>query len=217
MNGATYRKIFDALKSDILTGKYSCGRKLPSVGMLVKRFGAARATIHHAIENLAAQGLVSRRQGSGTFAKRLSSSRRIGLIVPGVAVTDFFKPVVSEVNRLAREAGYELRFGEVWSEVRDERIAQVRELAAEFIKGNFAGVIYEPLAGPIGDEINPHILELFDRKKIPVVLLDCDIVPFPRADCEAPDGYWRETHSLLDLPALSDDVLEPACGCGVAA
>ena len=94
-------------------------------------------------------------------------------------MTDFFKPVVSEINRLAREAGYELRFGEVWSEVREERIAQVRELAAEFIKGDFAGVIYEPLAGPVGDEINPHILELFDRKKIPVVLLDCDIVPFP--------------------------------------
>ena len=99
--------------------------------------------------------------------------------MPGVAVTDFFKPVVSEINSLTRDAGYELRFGEVWSEVREERIAQVRELAAECIKGNFAGVIYEPLAGPIGDEINPHILELFDKKKIPVVLLDCDIVPFP--------------------------------------
>ena len=124
-------------------------------------------------------GLVRPRRGAGTFVMKCRASRKIGLIVPGVAVTDFFKPVVSEINRLAREAGYELRFGEVWSENREERIAQVRELAAEFIKGDFTGVIYEPLAGPIGDEINPHILELFDRKKIPVVLLDCDIVPFP--------------------------------------
>ena len=131
------------------------------------------------VGELEREGLVLRRQGSGTFVRKQMPSRRIGLIVPGVAVTDFFKPVVSEINRLARNAGYELRFGEVWSDVREERIAQVRELAAEFIKGKLAGVIYEPLAGPIGDEINPHILGLFDKKKIPVVLLDCDIVPFP--------------------------------------
>jgi LacI family transcriptional regulator len=111
--------------------------------------------------------------------KKRDAKRRIGLIVPGIAVTDFFKPVVSEINRLARDAGYVLRFGEVWSEVRETRIKQVRELAAEFIKGDFAGVIYEPLAGSVGDEINARILSLFDKKKMPVVLLDCDIVPFP--------------------------------------
>ena len=50
--------------------------------------------------------------------------------MPGVAVTDFFKPVVSEINRLARAEGYELRFNEVWSEVREERIAQGRKPCA---------------------------------------------------------------------------------------
>ena len=156
MNDATHKNIYDALKKDILSGKYGSGSKLPSVSMLVRRFGASRATIHHAIEVLAHDGLVSRRQGSGTFVTKRGASRRIGLIVPGVAVTDFFKPVVSEINSLAMKAGYDLHFREVWSENRNERVAQVREFAAEFIKGNFAGVIYEPLAGPIGDEINPR-------------------------------------------------------------
>ena len=55
----------------------------------------------------------------------------------------------------------------------------MRSLAEEFCDGNFAGVIYEPMAGKLGDEINPVVLEMFDRKKIPVVLLDCDVVPFP--------------------------------------
>ena len=130
------------------------------------------------VDELKRRGVIAAVPKSGIVVRR-AASRKIGLIVPGVAVTDFFKPVVSEINRLARNAGYELRFGEVWSDVREERIAQVRELAAEFIKGKLAGVIYEPLAGPIGDEINPHILELFDKKGIPVVLIDCDIVPFP--------------------------------------
>ena len=171
--------IVESLRKNILGGSCDTSRPLPSVVALMRKFGVARATAVAALKSLEREGLVVSRLGSGTFVRKRIASRKIGLIVPGVAVTDFFKPVVSEVNRLAREAGYELRFGEVWSDVREERIAQVRELAAEFIKGNFAGVIYEPLAGPIGDEINPHILELFDKKKIPVVLLDCDIVPFP--------------------------------------
>jgi LacI family transcriptional regulator len=67
----------------------------------------------------------------------------------------------------------------VWSEIREERTAQVKALAEEFCNGDFQGVIYEPMAGKLGDEINPVVLEMFDRKKIPVVLLDSDIVPFP--------------------------------------
>ena len=172
-------QLFKKLKGEILAGKYARAHVFPSEVALSRRFGVSRSLMTNVVLELEREGLVSRRQGRGTFVMRNGASRKIGLIVPGVAVTDFFKPVVSEINRLAREAGYELRFNEVWSEVREERIAQVREFAAEFIKGNFAGVIYEPLAGPIGDEINPHILELFDKKKIPVVLLDCDIVPFP--------------------------------------
>ena len=171
--------IVDALKGKIEGGKYGAGNPLPSVRALMRTHGIARSTANRVLQELSRMGLVRPRRGSGTFVTKRGASRKIGLIVPGVAVTDFFKPVVSEINRLARDAGYELRFGEVWSEVREERIAQVRELAAEFIRDSFAGVIYEPLAGPIGNEINPHILELFDKKKIPVVLLDCDIVPFP--------------------------------------
>jgi len=179
MADAKSKLLIESLKKDILSGKYGVGKSFPSVRALIRRTGLSNTTVLHALDELSHQGLILRKQGKGTFVARCTKSRKIGLIVPGVAVTDFFKPVVSEINRLAREADYELRFGEVWSEVREERIAQVRELAAEFIKGDFAGVIYEPLAGPVGDEINPHILELFDKKKIPVVLLDCDIVPFP--------------------------------------
>ena len=170
---------YKTLKNEILSGRYAKLAAFPSETALSRRFGVSRSLMTKVVGELEREGLVSRRQGAGTFVTKRGASCRIGLIVPGVAVTDFFKPVVSEINNLAHKAGYDLRFREVWSENREERIAQVREFAAEFIKGNFAGVIYEPLAGPIGDEINPHILSLFDKKKIPVVLLDCDIVPFP--------------------------------------
>ena len=179
MRESKVRSIVETLRKTILSGCCDASRPLPSVAALMKRFGVARATVVAAVKTLEREGLVVSKPGSGTFVKERTGPRKIGLILPGVAVSDFFKPVLSEINRLARDAGYELRFGEEWREVREERIAQVRELAAEFIDGDFAGVIYEPLAGPIGGEINPRILDMFDRKGIPVVLLDCDIVPFP--------------------------------------
>ena len=180
MGNKSYKGIVDALKKDILSGKYSSSHAFPSVGTLVRKFGVARGTVHHAFDELAHQGLISRKQGRGTFVTDHATSRKIGLIVPGVACTDFFQPIVSEINQLARKEDYTLLFAEVFSLDRDERIHQVRELAAEFVKKRVAGVIYEPLAGPDGVDANEHILRVFRRARIPVVLLDCDIVPFPR-------------------------------------
>ena len=174
-----YLTIAEELSADIRVGKYLARRSFPSLTAIMRRYGVSRPTAARSVAELKRRGVLASSPRSGSFVTRRGASNRIGLIVPGVAVTDFFKPVVSELNRLAYESGYELRFGEVWSEVRPERIAQVRALAAELLKCGVAGLIYEPLAGPIGDEVNAQILDEFDRRDIPVVLLDCDIVPFP--------------------------------------
>jgi len=167
------------LKRDILSGRYAVSR-FPSDRVLAVRFAVSRSTIMRVLADLERDGLVSRRQGSGTFVTKSASARKIGLVVPGVACTDFFQPIVSEINQLARRAEYSLLFAEVFSLDRDERVRQVRELAAEFVKKRVAGVIYEPLAGPNGVEANDHILRVFRKAHIPVVLLDCDIVSFPQ-------------------------------------
>ena len=179
MDNSKYKQLVETLKGSILSGKYGNSNPFPSVRSLIRRHGLSNTTVLRALDELVKQGLIFRKQGAGTFVAGRAAARKIGLIVPGIAVTDFFKPIVSEINRLAHEANYELRFGEVWSEIREQRLEQVRSLAEEFCDGNFAGVIYEPMAGKLGDEINPVVLEMFDRKKIPVVLLDCDVVPFP--------------------------------------
>ena len=175
-----YLLIADELGEEIRAGRYAVRNSFPSLTQIMRRFGVSRPTAMRSVAELKRSGLLNSSPRSSMYVSKTATSRKIGLIVPGIAVTDFFKPIVSEINRLAHEANYELRFGEVWSEIREERTTQVRALAEEFCDGNFAGVIYEPMAGPLGDEINPVVLGMFDRKKIPVVLLDCDIVPFPQ-------------------------------------
>ena len=178
--GGLYSSLVATLRTDILGGKYRVGQPFPSVRALSRRYGCSDATAQRVLDELFRQGLISRKQGRGTFVTGQGASRRIGLIVPGVACTDFFQPIVSEINQLARANDYTLLFAEVFSMDREERIHQVRELAADFIKKRVAGVIYEPLAEPGGKDANEHILRVFNRARIPVVLIDCDIVPFPQ-------------------------------------
>ena len=160
-------RLYEQLKNEILSGRYAKSCVFPSEVALSRRFGVSRSMMTNVVRELERDGLVTRYQGSGTFVTKHGASRKIGLLVPGVSITDFFKPVVSEINRLASKEGYDLRFREIWSELHLGRVAQVRDFAADFIRGNE------------GDEVNSRILNLFERKKIPVVLLDCDIVPFP--------------------------------------
>ncbi|MBQ0031425.1 MAG: winged helix-turn-helix transcriptional regulator, partial [bacterium] len=88
--------MYKALKDDILSGKYTSGKLLPSENALTRRFKVCRSTVQQAFRELEKIGLISRSRGRGTFVTNQGTSRKIGLIVPGVACTDFFQPIVSE-------------------------------------------------------------------------------------------------------------------------
>jgi DNA-binding GntR family transcriptional regulator len=62
-----WRQLADLLRAQIESGELAAGRMLPSETTLVQRFGLARGTVRKAIESLAAEGLVRRVQGRGTF------------------------------------------------------------------------------------------------------------------------------------------------------
>ena len=175
-----YRRICEELKSEILGGKYGGKIPFPSEVALSRRFKTGRSTVKRALDELQHLGFIRSQQGRGTFVTPYGASRRIGLIVPGVAYLEFFPPIVSEINRLARESGYTLLFGEVYSPDETTRLHQVRELAAEFVHRRVAGVIYQPIEGlPDSRNANDRILSVFRKAKIPVVLLDSDIAPLP--------------------------------------
>lgn len=172
-------QVLKELIAAIRDGHYKPQSVFPSETALARRFKVSRSMMSVVLSELEHGGWVSRQQGRGTIVSDQVSARKIGVIIPGIAVSDFFQPILGEIERLARDHGYDMSFAEVYPDNHLGRVKQVRELAARYVRERLAGVIYEPLVGADAYEMNNHILSVFTRRKIPVVLLDSDIVPFP--------------------------------------
>lgn len=64
-----YAEIAEALRAEILSGKWPPDSKLPSEAQLMDRFDAAQGTVRRALAILQAEGLTEARQGAGVFVR----------------------------------------------------------------------------------------------------------------------------------------------------
>ena len=183
-NAENYSKIVSALRKEILGGKYlSPHSQFPSERALARRFDVNRSVITRVLQDLSAKGFLVRKQGKGTFltAGAQRSGGAIGLIVPGVAYSEFFSLIVSSVSRLAQKEERTLLFGDISSRDPEVRVRQAKRFAEKLVADGAVGVLYQPLEFVRDTEkCNREIVSIFTKAKIPVVLVDCDIVKPPR-------------------------------------
>src|SRR4030095_8120804 len=73
---ALHRQVFLVLRDEIRRGVLVPGRALPKEEALCERFGVSRITVRRALADLAALGVVQRRQGIGNFVSANSRVQR---------------------------------------------------------------------------------------------------------------------------------------------
>ena len=61
-----YREIANRLLSEIRSGKYAVGDRIPTEHAISREFGVSRNTARHAVQELERLGLIKRQRGSGT-------------------------------------------------------------------------------------------------------------------------------------------------------
>lgn len=173
------RAIYGAVRAKILDGTFGASR-LPSERELAAEFGVARSTLTRVLTELEHDGLVVRRQGLGTFVTRKGLSRKIGLLVPETATSEFFTRIVHEISRLCQQEGYTLLFAEIATHDIVRRALQAERVAKDLVAQGVSGVIFSPVEHIAESEaVNRRILSTFDRAKVPVVLCDYDFAPYP--------------------------------------
>jgi GntR family transcriptional regulator len=64
---AMYRQLTEQLRKAIADGVYKFGERIPTEPELIERYGVSRITARQAVDRLAREGLVIRKQGKGTF------------------------------------------------------------------------------------------------------------------------------------------------------
>lgn len=109
MGNHKYAELVDRLRQEILDGKYTGGQKLPSENQLAQETGYSRQTIRHAISILENEGIIVRRQGSGTYveqrAPRREPSRNIAVVT--TYIDEYIFPVILQgIDAVLSEHGY---------------------------------------------------------------------------------------------------------------
>ncbi len=89
---------FQRLQADLanLIGRTPGGERLPSEPQLAKQLGVSRATLREAMRTFETQGLIRRRQGSGTF------------VVGQVPVIDSGLEILESIDTMAQRMGLEV-------------------------------------------------------------------------------------------------------------
>ena len=183
-----HRKISTRLEIEIASGKYGMGGRLPSEIQLVKQFEVSRPTVARALRDLEAKGLIERRAGSGTYVKsgqnaRSTSTRVLGLLVPGLSNTEIFNIICGEIANLARVHEYALLWGGSANPGLDldASLKHAGEICQQFIERRISGVFFAPVElQPKQEEANARLAESLRAAGIPVVLIDRDLKAFPR-------------------------------------
>jgi DNA-binding LacI/PurR family transcriptional regulator len=177
------------LRAEIASGKFGVEGRLPSEAQLVKRFAVSRPTIGQALRSLEAEGLVTRRAGSGTYVRAGSErgqpiqGRLLALLIPDLGNTEIFQLICGEIASLARVHDYSLVWGGS-GQARLDTIASLenaRELCRHYIERRVSGVFFAPYELlPEQEFANREIAVMLRDAGIQVILVDRDITPFPR-------------------------------------
>jgi DNA-binding LacI/PurR family transcriptional regulator len=201
-----YKRVSESLLRDIQNGKYGPGQKLPSETALVQRFGTSRITVGRALRELKQRGLVTGVAGSGNFVKAVAAAEGhlFGLLIPNLGETEIFEPICQ---------GMAASQSLLWGNTAGNQTGleqQALQLCHQYIARGVSGVFFAPLElTPRKDAVNLEICSLLSAARIPVVLLDRCIMPFPhrsKYDLVGIDnrraGYLAAEH-LLDLRCRS--------------
>ncbi len=181
------REIVRRLVKDIMAGAYSETGKLPSEAALSDAFGVSRMTLRGALDELRRQGLIEKRNGSGSFLTKRGCRRSglIGLVIPDYESYEFFSEIKKETERLAARLGYRVALVFSNEQKHESLVRDIRRKVRELAVGRAEGAIFRPFVSEKMSATNKEIASIFKHAEIPVVLIDSDIIMPPnRSSCD---------------------------------
>lgn len=128
-----YLQIAANLKQHIIAGEWREGEAVPSERELCALTDASRVTVRKAIEELISEGLLSRRQGSGTFVNRVIETKNdaLGSFSDEAAARGGISGTIWIARAIARPTEDEANILKIGKDIEVVRLGRVRLLDGE--------------------------------------------------------------------------------------
>lgn len=175
---AKYQRI--AREIALTLGGRDAGTRLPTEAQLCAQYACSRQTVRSALALLERQGLIVRRQGSGSYPAKSAAlpSRRLALLLADRE--EYTAPAfIKQARAAAQAAGYGLDC----LETRGSREREAEQLRA-LLRQRPAGVLLEPITDVLGC-FHDEPLSALGEAGIPLVFLGGSYRP--DLPCVAPD------------------------------
>lgn len=137
-----YLAVAEWMKEKIYNNTFKAGEKLISENKLCEKFEISRQTARQAIAVLEEEGLIIKKQGSGTYVNPISLKAKLNTKTIAVILNSLSNPQIAlaltEIERVFSEMGYQLTLRLTLNQVTKER-----EHLLALLKTDIAGLIVE--------------------------------------------------------------------------
>lgn len=180
---AKYQTLAETLRQELLhQGQH--GYKLPTEQELSERYGLSRQTVRHALQMLEQEGLIQRRQGSGSFSTGRGGSTSRQVAVVATFLDDYIFPtILHDAQSVFAREGYSTLVYATENEVSTER-----DILQQLLSQPVAGILVEGAKTALP---NPN-LQLYRQLRdsgVPLLFLHGACAELKGVPCISDDNY----------------------------
>lgn len=183
---AKYKELAARLTDMIAANLHNGIYRLPTEAELGRQYQVSRQTVRQALSLLSAQGLITTRQGSGSYATGLStdgSRNTIALFVR--SEQEYIYPeLIGDIRSVLTEKGCTLSVCPT-----DDQVIKEREFLEALSRHPPRGMIVEPCKSALPNP-NLDLYEQLHRREVPLVFLHGAYAALPWAICIKDDNDY---------------------------
>ena len=163
-----YTQVKKIIQSEIFSGKYKPGSRLPTGAELCDAFNVSHMTVSRALQELVKEGLISRSRSHGTIVCEMSRTFKgeIFLFISTLSANSTFSDLASGLENVLNHNRYRLAIGQTNGDV--AKTVNYAEMISN--SPEVKGVIYAPIGNRNNWEQNDEVIKILKRHNIPIVI-----------------------------------------------
>ena len=190
-----YVQIASSLRSKILDGNYQSTKRLPTEMEFAKTYNVNRQTVRKALSLLIEEGLIERRQGSGSYVKDIKLTHNTSIAIVATYINDYIFPsILQDAQNVFANKGFSTMLYCTHNKVNEER-----EILKNIIRDPVSGLIVEGTKSALPNP-NIDLYKKLDEMSIPVIFIHGSYAALPNVACIADDnvhgGYFLTNYLL---------------------